>query len=58
MPVYASGINPSKSDNTVSCSREAGYRDFKLKVGFGIEQDLLKRLAWASNLIWPAPVLI
>ena len=40
MPVYASGINPDGAAHTVQFSREAGYRAFKLKVGFGMEQDL------------------
>ncbi|MBW2707242.1 MAG: mandelate racemase/muconate lactonizing enzyme family protein [Deltaproteobacteria bacterium] len=40
MPVYASGINPDGAADTVLFSREAGYRAFKLKVGFGMEQDL------------------
>ena len=40
MPVYASGISPGGAADTVLFSREAGYRAFKLKVGFGMEQDL------------------
>jgi D-galactarolactone cycloisomerase len=38
--VYASGINPDKPDETVARSRAAGYRAFKLKIGFDAAQDI------------------
>ena len=41
VPVYASGINPGRAAyDTVGRMRSAGYRGFKLKVGFGEETDL------------------
>lgn len=39
MPAYASGINPDKAAETVQSSREAGYRAFKLKIGFDSNRD-------------------
>lgn len=39
--VYASGLNPGRAAyDTVGRMREAGYRAFKIKVGFGEETDL------------------
>lgn len=41
VPVYASGINPgAKAFETVERMRAAGYRAFKIKIGFGEETDL------------------
>lgn len=40
VPVYASGINPDAPEQVVAAQRAAGYRAFKLKVGFGAERDL------------------
>lgn len=41
VPVYASGLNPGHSGlETVERTRAAGYRAFKIKVGFGEEVDL------------------
>jgi L-alanine-DL-glutamate epimerase-like enolase superfamily enzyme len=41
VPVYASGINPGRAAlETVERTRAAGYRAFKLKIGFGEETDL------------------
>jgi L-alanine-DL-glutamate epimerase-like enolase superfamily enzyme len=41
VPVYASGINPGRAAaETVERMRAAGYRAFKLKIGFGEETDL------------------
>ncbi|MYN14322.1 mandelate racemase/muconate lactonizing enzyme family protein [Pusillimonas sp. TS35] len=37
--VYASGINPDAPMRVVDEKREEGYRAFKLKVGFGDDQD-------------------
>lgn len=36
---YASGINPTGAGETAARALEAGYRFFKLKVGFGIDRD-------------------
>ena len=38
--VYASGINLEGAGESVARSRAAGYRVFKVKVGFGRERDL------------------
>jgi len=38
--VYASGLNPSSPEAVVKRRTQEGYRDFKLKVGFGTERDL------------------
>lgn len=39
MPAYASGINHPGVAETVERMRQAGYRAFKVKIGFGREQD-------------------
>lgn len=38
--VYASGLNPVDAVEVALAKRAAGYRAFKLKVGFGRERDL------------------
>jgi L-alanine-DL-glutamate epimerase-like enolase superfamily enzyme len=38
--VYASGIGPDKVVDVMLAKRDAGYRAFKLKVGFAPERDL------------------
>jgi D-galactarolactone cycloisomerase len=41
LPVYASGLNPGRAAyDTVGRMRAAGYRAFKIKIGFGEETDL------------------
>jgi D-galactarolactone cycloisomerase len=40
VPAYASGINPDGAADTVATCRDAGFRAFKLKIGFGRERDL------------------
>ncbi len=40
MPAYASGINHPGVADTIARTREEGYRAFKVKIGFGEEQDL------------------
>ena len=39
MPAYASGINHPGGAETVARTRQEGYRAFKVKIGFGREQD-------------------
>ena len=39
VPVYASGLNPTDGVETAARAREAGYRAFKLKIGFGDDVD-------------------
>ncbi|WP_395713719.1 mandelate racemase/muconate lactonizing enzyme family protein [Reyranella sp.] len=51
VPVYASGINPGQAaSDTVERSRAAGYRAFKLKIGFGEETDLASLRPVAARL--------
>ncbi|MFK7963458.1 MAG: mandelate racemase/muconate lactonizing enzyme family protein [Burkholderiaceae bacterium] len=38
--VYASGLNPSSPEAVVKRRAQEGYRDFKLKVGFGTARDV------------------
>jgi D-galactarolactone cycloisomerase len=40
MPAYASGINPDRAVAQAQEARAAGFRAFKLKIGFGKEVDL------------------
>ncbi|HEY4173376.1 MAG TPA: mandelate racemase/muconate lactonizing enzyme family protein [Rhodopila sp.] len=46
VPVYASGLNPDTAVEAVERARAAGFTAFKVKVAFGLEQDLavLERL--------------
>ena len=51
VPIYASGINPGRAAfDTVERTREAGYRAFKIKVGFGEETDLASLRPVAQSL--------
>lgn len=47
---YASGINPDGAADTLLRQRAAGYRAFKLKVGFGAERDRANVSALAGLL--------
>jgi D-galactarolactone cycloisomerase len=38
--VYASGLNPDQPEKLAAQRQQEGYRNFKLKVGFGIERDV------------------
>ena len=40
LPAYASGLNPSGALDQALGARAAGYRAFKLKIGFGRQRDL------------------
>ncbi len=57
VPIYASGINPTQPELIVTKALAAGYRNFKLKVGFGNDIDFanLKKL---RTLIAPAGMLM
>jgi L-alanine-DL-glutamate epimerase-like enolase superfamily enzyme len=37
---YASGLNPDTALETMERAREAGFTAFKVKVGFGLDQDI------------------
>ncbi|MCY4229911.1 MAG: mandelate racemase/muconate lactonizing enzyme family protein [Alphaproteobacteria bacterium] len=39
VPAYASGLNPDDGPDMAGQAREAGHRNFKLKVGFGEQTD-------------------
>ena len=39
IPAYASGLNPDDGPEAAERAREAGHRNFKLKVGFGARTD-------------------
>ena len=39
IPAYASGLNPDDGPEAAGGAREAGHRNFKLKVGFGEQTD-------------------
>ena len=40
LPIYASGINPTDPVVTVEKALKEKYKSFKLKIGFGLKQDL------------------
>ncbi len=40
VPTYASGLNPDTAVETMARARDAGFTAFKVKVAFGLEQDL------------------
>ncbi|WP_432349035.1 mandelate racemase/muconate lactonizing enzyme family protein (plasmid) [Shinella yambaruensis] len=47
---YASGIHIRDAEKVVAQSRAAGYRDFKVKVGFDFDRDLALIRALAGSL--------
>lgn len=58
VPVYASGINPDGAIATVAARRAAGFRAFKLKIGFDPKQDV-ENLQEIRALVGPAsPVMV
>jgi L-alanine-DL-glutamate epimerase-like enolase superfamily enzyme len=40
VPAYASGIDSRAAGCVIPESRESGYRDFKIKVGFDLDEDI------------------
>ncbi len=56
MRVYASGINPQRAGATIDRVTQAGHRAFKVKVGFGDDQDLrtLQEARAAAGVRWLA----
>lgn len=42
VPVYASGIHIKDADALVSEARQIGFSDFKVKIGFDMEDDLIR----------------
>ena len=55
--VYASGINPTGLDKTISEAMAGGHSAFKLKVGFGADTDAAN-LKTARNILAPAHKLM
>jgi len=58
MPAYASGINPDGAEEQAEAARAAGFRAFKLKIGFGAELDLANMAALRSRLGPDAPIAV
>jgi L-alanine-DL-glutamate epimerase-like enolase superfamily enzyme len=58
MPAYASGINPDRAEAQALKAKAAGFRAFKLKIGFGGELDLANLAALRSRLGPDAPVAV
>ena len=50
LPAYASGINPERTLEQARSAKTAGYRAFKLKVGFGRDRDLANLEALRTEL--------
>ena len=55
--VYASGLGPDRVDVIAAAKRDAGYRAFKLKVGFGAQRDVAN-LAAMRNMLGPAATIM
>jgi L-alanine-DL-glutamate epimerase-like enolase superfamily enzyme len=52
VPVYASGINPGEAaPGMIEAARGAGFRGFKVKLGFGEKEDLATLGAVSSQLM-------
>ena len=58
LPAYASGINPDQAVDQALAARDAGYRAFKLKIGFGRATDLDNLAALRAALGPEAPIAI
>ena len=50
VPIYASGINPTKPEVIAALAVDAGYRALKLKIGFGLDRDI-RNLAALRELL-------
>jgi len=50
VPAYASGLNPDTAVATMQRARAAGFTAFKVKVAFGLEQDLAVLAAMRAAL--------
>ena len=58
MPAYASGINPDSAEEQAEEAKAAGFRAFKLKIGFGAEFDLANLASLRSRLGPDAPIAV
>jgi L-alanine-DL-glutamate epimerase-like enolase superfamily enzyme len=57
VPAYASGLNPDSAVETMARARAAGFTAFKVKVAFGLEQDI-RALDRASAALRPGEQLM
>lgn len=55
---YASGINPTRPEETAAAKRAEGFRAFKLKVGFGTERDVANLAALRALLGATTPLMV
>jgi L-alanine-DL-glutamate epimerase-like enolase superfamily enzyme len=58
IPAYASGINPDRAVAQAEEARVAGFRAFKLKIGFGRDIDLGNLEAMRRHLGPDAPIAV
>lgn len=58
VPAYASGINPTRPEETAAAKRAEGFRAFKLKVGFGAERDVANLAALRALLGPDTPLMV
>lgn len=56
--VYASGLNPDRPEVMALRKRDAGFRAFKLKVGFGRDTDLANLSSLRAALGDEAPIMV
>jgi D-galactarolactone cycloisomerase len=56
--VYASGLNPDQPEKLAAQRQQDGYRNFKLKVGFGIERDVANLRAMRAALGADATLMV
>jgi L-alanine-DL-glutamate epimerase-like enolase superfamily enzyme len=58
VPAYASGINPDRAVAQAEEAKAAGFRAFKLKIGFGTELDLANLGALRARMGADAPIAV
>lgn len=58
VPVYASGLNPVEPEKLAARKRDEGYRAFKLKVGFGLDRDLVNLATLRKLLGADVPLMV
>jgi D-galactarolactone cycloisomerase len=58
VPAYASGINPHRAVDQAMAAKAAGFRAFKLKIGFGPERDLANLQALRGRLGPETPIAV
>jgi L-alanine-DL-glutamate epimerase-like enolase superfamily enzyme len=58
VPAYASGINPDRAVDQAMAAKAAGFRAFKLKIGFGAECDLANLAALRASLGPETPIAV